>query len=92
MTADEFGGISFDDPRSQAEFERLVAAVRAAEQERAPIGQRHVQAEQELDEGTLSDDQFRVIDDQYIAANNNIAAAKHAVDAYLTQNNQYKTQ
>jgi hypothetical protein len=90
--ADEFRGISFDDPRRLAEFDRLVGAVTAAEQEREPIGKRHRQAERDLDDGNISDSQFRTIDDQYIAANNKIAAAKRAVDAFLTQNNDYKVQ
>lgn len=92
MAIDDFSGISFDEPRRQAEFEKLVAAVVAAEQEREPIGQRHKKAERELDDGDISDSQFRTVDDQYIAANNKIAAAKHAVDAFLTQNNDYKVQ
>jgi hypothetical protein len=92
MSAKEFRGISFDDPRSQAEFERLVAAVAAAEREREPFAQRHAQAERDLDDGALSEEEFEEIDDQYIAANNKIAAAKRAVDSYLTQNNVYKTQ
>lgn len=92
MATDDFSGISFDEPRRQAEFEKLVAVVAAAEQEREPIGQRHKKAERELDDGDISDSQFRTVDDQYIAANNKIAAAKHAVDAFLTQNNDYKVQ
>lgn len=92
MPTDEFSGILFDDPRRQAEYDTLVAAVAAAEQEREPIGQRHKKAERELDDGDISDSQFRTIDDQYIAANNKIAAAKRAIDAFLTQNNDYKVQ
>lgn len=92
MSTGEYSGISFDDPRRQAEYEKLVGAVTAAEQERDPIGQRHKKAERDLDDGEISDSQFRTIDDQYIAANNKIAAAKRAIDAFLTQNNDYKVQ
>ncbi len=91
MSTDEFAGIYFDDPVSQKHYDQLVAAVAAAEQERGPLAQRHKRAEQELDDGSISDEDFRTVDDQYITANNKIADAKRAVDAYLTQNNAYKT-
>ena len=91
MSTNEYSGISFDDPGRQAQFEKLLGAVTAATQEREPLSQRHRQAERGLDDGDISDDQFRAIDDQYIAANKRIAAAKHAVDTFLTQNNDYKT-
>ena len=90
MATSDFAGISFDDPRLQAEFEQLLQAVAAAEREREPVAQRHRQAERDLDKGAISDQQFRAIDDQYIAASNTIAAAKRAVDAFLTQNRNYK--
>jgi hypothetical protein len=92
MATHEYRGISYDDPRRQSEFEQLLGAVAAAEQERDPVGQRHAKAERDLEDGSISEDQFRTIDDQYIAANNRIAAAKRAVDAFLTQNNDYRTQ
>jgi hypothetical protein len=91
MATDDFRGIYFEDARRQAELEQLIVAVTAAEQGREPIGKRHRQAERDLEDGAISDSQFRAIDDQYIAANNSIAAAKRAVDAYLAQNRDYKT-
>lgn len=92
MSTNEYSGISFDDAGRQAQFEMLLGAVTAATQEREPLSQRHSQAERGLDDGDIDDEQFRSIDDQYIAANNKIAAAKHAVDNFLTQNNDYKAQ
>ncbi len=89
MASNEFAGISFRDQRTQAEFDRLVDAVAAAEQARAPLAQRHAQLERDLDAGRVSDAQFRAIDEQYIAANNAIAAAKRAVDAFLVQHRDY---
>jgi hypothetical protein len=89
MTTNDFTGISFADARRQTEFERLVAAVAAAEREREPIARRHAQAERDLDDGRIDDQAFRAIDAGYIAANNAIAAAKQAVDAYLTENRDY---
>ena len=91
MATDEFRGIYFEEPRRQAELEGLIAAVTAAERERDPIGERHRKAERDLDDGTIADDEFRVIDDQYVAANNTIATAKRAVDEYLGQNRDYQT-
>jgi hypothetical protein len=92
MNTEEFKGISFEDPRRQAEFERLLGAVATAEGERAPIAERHRQAERDLDTGGISDADFRAIDDRYIAANNKIAEAKRAVDAFLVANRDYKVQ
>ncbi len=91
MSTEEFRGIYFDDPRHQAKLEDLIAAVGAAEQEREPVGQRHKQAERDLEDGSLDEETFRTIDDQYIAANNKIAAAKRDVDAYLQQHPDYKS-
>ena len=91
MATNEYQGIAFDDARRQGELERLVAAVAEAEQEREPVGRRHRQAERDLEDGTISDDDFRTLDDQYIAANNKIAAAKRAVDAFLAENRDFKT-
>lgn len=92
MNTEEFKGISFQDPRRQAEFERLVAAVAAAENERSPLDERHRRAEDDLDAGDITDAEFRRIDDQYIAANNKIAEAKRTVDAFLVDNRDYKVQ
>jgi hypothetical protein len=91
MATDDFRGISFEDARRQAELEQLIAAVAVAERDREPIGQRHRKAERDLDTGLISEDEFQAIDDQYIAANNKIAAAKRAVDAFLGQNPDYKS-
>ncbi len=90
MAASEFAGLAFDDPRLQATFEHLLQAVAAAEREREPVAERQRQAEHDLDRAVISDEQFRTVDDAYIAANNRIAAAKRAVDAFLAQNRQYR--
>ena len=89
MASNDFAGITFRDPGTQAVFERLVAAVVAAERARAPLAQRHAAAERDLDAGRISEAQFRALDDQYIAANNQIAAAKRAVDHFLAQHRDY---
>ena len=89
MARNDFAGIVFRDPDTQAAFDRLVAAVVAAEQGRVPLAQRHAAAERDLDAGHLSAAQFRALDDQYIAANNQIAAAKRAVDRFLTAHRDY---
>ena len=82
-------GIRYDDPSIQAEFEWLRQAIRDAEQARAPIAARHRQAERDLEEGAISDAQFRSVDKDYIAANNAIAAAQRAADAFLQQHRDY---
>ena len=89
MARTDFAGIAFRDPSTQATFDRVVAAVVAAEQVRAPLAQRHAAAERDLDAGRISEAQFRTLDAQYIAANNQIAAAKRAVDRFLTQHRDY---
>jgi hypothetical protein len=89
MASNDFAGIVFRDPDTQAAFDHLVAAVVAAEQARVPLAQRHAAAERDLDAGQISEAQFRALDDQYIAANNQIAAAKRAVDRFLTTHRAY---
>ncbi len=89
MTHREFAGIHFKEPNLQAEFERLLAAVDAAEQARAPLAQRQSQAERNLDRGEISDRQFGEADRAFISANNKIAAAKKAVDAFLSLHHNY---
>ena len=89
MASNDFVGIAFRDPGTQAAFDRLVAAVVAAEQARAPLAQRHAAAERDLDAGRISEAQFRALADQYIAANNQIAPAKRAVDSFLTEHREY---
>ncbi|HEX9372688.1 MAG TPA: hypothetical protein VF897_16875 [Roseiflexaceae bacterium] len=91
MSDRAYRGIHYDDARVQAEFERLVQRIREAEQARAPIAERHRQAERDMEDGRLSDAQFRSVDDAYIAANNAIAAAQHVVDAFLHQHRDYRT-
>ena len=86
----QYAGFSYDDPRVQAEFQRLLDEVDAAEQARAPIQQQHRQAENSRDAGSMSDAQFGAVDRQFIAANNKIAAAKRKVDHFLSQNKDYR--
>lgn len=90
MSDRAYQGIHFDDPSVQAEFERLVQRVVDAEHAREPVAARHRQAERDVDDGRLSDGQFQPIDRSYIAANNAIAAAQHAVDAFLQQHRDYR--
>lgn len=90
MSTRAYQGIHYDDPRVQAEFERLLQAVVAAEQARAPIAERHRRAERDAEDGALGDAQFKAIDSAYIAANNAIAAAQRAVDEFLHANHNYR--
>ena len=90
MSTRAYQGIHYDDPRVQAEFERLLQAVVAAEQARAPIAERHRRAERDAEDGTLGNAQFKAIDSAYIAANNAIAAAQRAVDEFLHANHNYR--
>ena len=90
MPRSEYDGMRYDDPRAQAEFERLLAEVRAAEQSREPIQQRHREAERNMDIGSVSDSEYRSVDSQYIAANNKIAAAKKKVNEFLARNKDYR--
>ena len=88
----QYEGIRFDDPTLQAEFQRLIEEVAAAERARAPIQQQHRQAEEGRDSGNMSDSQFRSVDQQYISANNKIAAAMKKVDEFLGRNKNYRVQ
>lgn len=90
MTPREYRGIRYDNPNVQAQFERLLEAVVAAEREREPIAKRHRLIEQDADSGVGSDANFRAVDDAFIAANNKIATAKRVVDAFLQQNRNYQ--
>ncbi|MBC8162531.1 MAG: hypothetical protein H7Z42_15075 [Roseiflexaceae bacterium] len=83
MTDKAYRGIAYDDPVVQAQFEQLVQRVRDAEAARAPIAARHRRAEDD-DDGA-----YDASDPQYIAANNAIAAAQHAVDAFLSTHRNY---
>jgi len=91
MSDRAYRGIYYDDPYVQAEFQRLVQGIIAAEQARAPIAERHRKAERDEESGAMSDRQFRSVDDEYIAANNAIAAAQRAADDFLRRNPNYKS-
>jgi hypothetical protein len=91
MSDRAYRGIYYDEPHVQAEFERLLELVRAAERARAPIGERHRQAEQGNDAGTISDSEYNSADAAYVAAGNKIAAAQRAVDKFLQENRNYRT-
>jgi hypothetical protein len=91
-TSDQaYRGIYYDEPHIQAEFERLVQRIRDAERAREPVGNRHRQAERNLETGAISDVEYRSADDAYIAAGNAIAAAQRAVDKFLQTNRNYRT-
>jgi hypothetical protein len=82
--------IRYDDPNVQAEFQRLVEEVAAAERARAPIQEQHRRAEGERDRGKISDSQYNEVDNQYISANNTIARAIKKVDEFLGRNKDYQ--
>ena len=86
-----YRGIYYDQPHVQAEFDRLVQRIRDAERDRAPIAERQRAAAREAESGAISDKQFQSADAAFIAANNAIAAAQRAVDAFLQANKNYKT-
>ena len=83
--------IYYDQPHVQAEFERLVQRIRDAERARAPHRERHQQAEREIESGSMSDAEYRSVEDASIAANNAIAAAQRAVDEFLHVHRNYRT-
>jgi len=85
----KYEGIRYDDPHVQAEFQRLVEAVAAAERARGPIEDRHRRAEAERDRGNISESQYNDIDKQYVSANNAIARAIKKVDEFLGRNKDY---
>lgn len=86
----DYERIRYDDPALQAEFQRLIQEVAAAERARAPIQDQHRRAESDMDTGVVSESQFRSIDSQYIKANNTIAAAKKKVDEFLGRHKNYR--
>ena len=90
MTNRSYRDMRFDEPAVQAKFEALVQAVRDAEQARAPIAERHRAAERANEEGRMPDAEFRAIDREYISANNAIAAAQRAVEAFLNTHRNYQ--
>jgi hypothetical protein len=85
----EYQGIRYDDPQLQAEFERLIAQVTAADRARAPFAQQMQEAERARDTGKIDRDQFETTEDKYISANNTIARAKRAVDQFLGEYKNY---
>lgn len=89
MSNQSYQSIRFDEPAVQRQFEQLVQGVRAAEQARAPIAERHRTAERANEDGSMSNADFLVIDREYIAANNAIAAAKRAVETFLNTHRNY---
>lgn len=88
----KYKGIRYDDPRLQAEFERLLAGVEAAERARAPYKQHLEEAERNVDVGAISRKEFQAAEDRYIAANNKIAAALRAVDQFLGRYKNYRVE
>lgn len=89
MSDRSYRRIRYDNPKVQAQFEQLVQNVRDAEQARAPIAQQHRQAEDADERGAASNAAFQSADKAYIAANNVIAAAQHAIEAFLSANPNY---
>lgn len=86
----KYEGIRYDDPMIQAEFQKLVEGVAAAERARSPLQEQQRRAEADRDAGNISDAQFRAADDKYISANNTIAAAMKKVDEFLQRNKDYR--
>lgn len=91
MSDRAYRDIYYDQPHVQAEFERLVQRIRDAERARAPLREQHRQAEREVDNGSMSDAEYRSVEDASIAANNAIAAAQRAVDEFLQVHRNYRT-
>lgn len=91
MSDRAYRDLYFDDPHVQAEFERLVQAVRDAEQARKPLGTRQRQVEQDNEAGHASEKDLRTAEDAYTAASNAIAAAQHAVDEFLHIHRNYRS-
>ena len=90
MSDKPYQGIHYDQPHVQAAFEQLVQRIRDAERDRAPSADRQRMAAREAEAGAISDKQFQSADAAFIAANNAIAAAQRAVDAFLQANKNYK--
>lgn len=86
----KYEGIRYNDARVQAEFQRLVEEVAAAERARGPVEERHRSADGERDRGKISESQYNEIDNQYISANNTIARAIKKVDEFLGRNKDYR--
>jgi outer membrane protein TolC len=86
----EYENIRYDDPSLQAELQKLIEDVAAAERARSPIQNQHRQAESELDVGSITEEDFRKVDSQFISANNRIAAAKKKIDEFLQRYKNYR--
>jgi hypothetical protein len=91
MSDRAYRDLYYEQPHVQREFERLVQRIRDAERAREPISARQRQAERAVETGAISNAEFRSADDAYIAANNAIAAAQRAVDAFLRTHRNYRT-
>lgn len=89
MSDRAYRNIHFDEPAVQTKFEELIQAIHAAEQARAPVAERHRAAERANEEGRMPDAEFRAVDREYISANNAIAAAQRAVEAFLNTHRNY---
>lgn len=92
MVPKEYAGIRYDDPNLQAEFERLLTQITAAERARAPLAQQLQDAERQRDNGRLGQDQYDAAETKYIGANNTIARAKRAVDQFLGEYKNYRVE
>ncbi|HEX6289454.1 MAG TPA: hypothetical protein VFZ66_09705 [Herpetosiphonaceae bacterium] len=88
----EYERIRYDDPQLQAELQRLIQEVAAAERAREPLQEQHRKAERDMDTGVVSESDFRAIDSQYIKANNQIAAAKKKVLEFLGRYKNYRVE
>jgi hypothetical protein len=86
----EYEKIRYDDPSLQAELQRLIQEVAAAEQARTPIQDQHRQAESGRDRGSVSEGEYQALDRKFISANNSIAAAKKKVDEFLGRYKNYR--
>ena len=86
----EYERIRYNDPTLQAEFQRLIEEMAAAERAREPIQEQHRKAESDMDTGVVKESEFRAIDSQYIKANNRIAAARKKIEEFLGRYKNYR--
>ncbi len=86
----DYERIRYDDPSLQAELQRLIEEMAAAERAREPIQTQHRQAERDMDTGVVSEPEFRAIDSQYIKANNRIAATRKKIEEFLGRYKDYR--
>jgi|HigsolmetaAR201D_1030396.scaffolds.fasta_scaffold05072_5 hypothetical protein len=90
MGSRDYEGIYYDEPVVQAQFEQLLQKVRDAEKAREPLSKRQNKAENDVERGTLSEKEYRSLEDAYIAASNRIAAAQREVEAFLRLHRNYR--